>query len=241
MNMRTYLVGGAVRDELLGIRSKDLDYSVEIPELIGQPADVGFAAMRDIVKAQGFEIFLESPEHLTLRARFPKGHKNDRTTGDFVLCREDGPSSDGRHPDWVRVGDLAADLNRRDFTVNALAMDDDDNLIDLHGGRSDLESRLLRFVGDPSERLKEDALRAFRALRFTVTKRFTMTEDTVFAVRTMAAEDFDAVSTDRIRDEAFKMFASDTRSSLTVLAHFPILFELVLARGIWLEPTVRKP
>lgn len=241
MEMKTYLVGGAVRDSLLGTRSKDLDYSVEIPEMVGQPADVGFAAMRDAIEAQGFTIFVEDAAHLTLRAKFPKGHKDEKMTGDFVLCREDGPSSDGRHPDWVKVGDLAADLARRDFTVNALAQAEDGTIIDPHDGQADLEARTLRFVGDPADRLREDALRAFRALRFDITKSLNMTDDTAAAIQAMRPEDFDAVSTDRIRDELFKMFAKDTPQTLSLLGYFGVLFNLAFDRGIWLEPTVRQP
>lgn len=237
ITMRVFLVGGAVRDSLLGLSSKDLDFSVEIPELIGQPADVGFTAMRDMIKAQGFTIFVESPEHLTLRAKFPKGHKDEGQTGDFVLCREDGPSSDGRRPDWVKVADLAADLARRDLTINALARDEEGVLIDPHGGREDLEAGLLRFVGSAEDRLAEDALRAFRALRFSVTKRFTLTDETVEALGAMHAEAFDAVSTDRMRDELHKMFATDTAAALVVLAQFPLLLEVALSRGLWLKPT----
>lgn len=242
MEMNTYLVGGAVRDQLLGVTSKDLDYSVEIPDLIGQPADVGFAAMRDMIEQQGFTIFLETPEHLTLRAKFPKEHENASQTGDFVLCREDGPSTDGRHPDWVKVGDLSADLARRDLTINALARAEDGTLIDPHGGREDLEAGRLRFVGEPEDRLAEDALRAFRALRFAVTKGFTMHIATEHAITLMHKEAFDAVSTDRIRDELHKMFAKDTAASITLLAHrFPLLLEVALDRGLWLRPTTEVP
>lgn len=239
--MKTFLVGGAVRDRLLGVSSKDLDFCVEIPDLIGQPAAVGFAAMRDMIEAQGFTIFVESPEHLTLRAKFPKGHKDEGMVGDFVLCREDGPSSDGRRPDFVRVADLAADLARRDLTINSLAIDENDVLIDHHGGREDLEAGILRFVGKAEDRLAEDALRAFRALRFSVTKRFTLADETVEALGHMHAEAFDAVSTDRMRDELHKMFATDTAAALVVLAQFPLLLEVALSRGLWLEPTTKQP
>jgi tRNA nucleotidyltransferase (CCA-adding enzyme) len=156
---------------------------------------------------------------------------------DFVLCRKDGPSTDGRRPDFVEAGTILDDLARRDFTVNAMARDEDGVLLDPHGGREDLEAGLLRFVGSAEDRLAEDALRAFRALRFSVTKRFTITDETAEALRAMHAEAFDAVSTDRMRDELHKMFSTDTAAALVVLAQFPLLLEVALSRGLWLKPT----
>lgn len=242
MKMQTFLVGGAVRDQLLGLtKIKDLDFSVEIPDMIGRPADEGFAAMRAEVERRGFTIFVEDPEHVTLRAKFPKGHKNEKMIGDFVLCREDGPSSDGRHPDWVKVADLAADLARRDCTINALAKAEDGTIIDPHGGQADIEARLIRFVGNPEDRLREDALRAFRALRFSITKDFVLHPRTRWAIGSMEASDFDAVSTDRIREEMLKMFVKDTAASLTLFLQFPVMLNLALDRKIWLRPTTEDP
>lgn len=239
--MRVLLVGGAVRDELLGLRNKDLDFCVELTDMIGRPAEEGFAAMRDIIERDGFVIFKEDPEHVTLRAKFPKDHKNAGMTSDFVLCRKDGPSSDGRHPDFVLTADVAADLARRDLTINALARSEDGTLIDMHGGREDLEAGLIRFVGDPEKRLAEDALRAFRALRFAVTKRFTLAPETVEALQALHAEAFDAVSTDRIcNDELHKMFSTDTAASIALLTQFPIMLEVALSRGIRLLPTMKE-
>jgi tRNA nucleotidyltransferase (CCA-adding enzyme) len=238
VSMKMFLVGGAVRDGLLGRQSKDLDFSVEIPSMIGQPVAAGFDAMRDAVEAQGFTIFVESPEHLTLRAKFPKGHVNEKMVGDFVLCREDGPSSDGRHPEWVQVGDLAADLRRRDFTINALAMDEDGNIIDHHRGVEDLKSGALRFVGNPWDRLQEDALRAFRGFRFQITKGLVLDSAARSAIRSMEVDQFDAVSTERIREELTRCFAFDTSRTLLMLGEFPTLLRLALGRGLWLKPTL---
>lgn len=236
--MRTLLVGGAVRDELLGRPSKDLDFCVEIPELIGQPADVGFAAMRDAIESEGFTIFQETPDKVTLRAKFPKGHTNEKLVGDFVLCRKDGPTKDGRRPEWVEVADIAADLARRDFTVNALAKNEDGSILDLHGGLRDLGSKTLRFVGNPEDRLREDALRAFRGVRFSITKGFSLDSAARSAIRGMHADQFEAVSTERIREELLRCFAHDTWRTLNTLSQFPVLLDLALDRGIWLKPTV---
>jgi tRNA nucleotidyltransferase/poly(A) polymerase len=226
-NIRFFQVGGCVRDELIGTPSKDIDFAVEAPS---------WEAMAKAVRARCSKVFLETPEFLTIRGLDP-----DIGAVDFVLCRKDGTSTDGRRPDFVEPGTLFDDLARRDFSVNAMARDEDGVLIDPHGGREDLEAGRLRFVGDPEERLAEDALRAFRGLRFTVTKRFTMTDDTIFAIGSMHAEAFDAVSTDRIRDELHKMFAADTAASITILSHtFPLLLEVALDRGLWLKPTTEE-
>jgi len=107
-------VGGCLRDEFKGIPSKDVDFAVEAPS---------FEAMRDELIEDGFEIFEERPEFFTIRAKVPKGNPlEDRTrVADFVMCRKDGPSSDGRRPDFVEPGTIFDDLARRDFTVNAIA------------------------------------------------------------------------------------------------------------------------
>ncbi len=102
--VKIYLVGGSIRDQLLGLKSKDLDYAVEAGS---------YEEMRDYIKENG-KIFLETPEYLTIRAHLKNGEP-----ADFVLCRKDGEYSDGRRPDKVTPGTLYDDLARRDFTVNA--------------------------------------------------------------------------------------------------------------------------
>jgi tRNA nucleotidyltransferase/poly(A) polymerase len=222
-DIRMFRVGGCVRDELLGLDSKDIDFAVEAPS---------FETMLEAVEARCSKVFLVTPEFLTIRGLDP-----ELGAVDFVLCRKDGPSTDGRRPDFVEAGTILDDLARRDFTVNAMARDEEGVLLDPHGGREDLEAGLLRFVGSAEDRLAEDALRAFRALRFSVTKRFTITDETAEALRAMHAEAFDAVSTDRMRDELHKMFSTDTAAALVVLAQFPLLLEVALSRGLWLKPT----
>lgn len=241
--MRILLVGGAVRDELLGRGSKDLDFCVEIPEMIGQPVEVGFEAMREAIERDGFTVFTESPEHVTLRAKFPKGHVNEHMVGDFVLCREDGPSSDGRRPDWVRVADLAADLDRRDFTINALAKDEDGNIIDRHNGLADLEAGVLRFVGKPEDRIREDALRVMRAIRFSVTKGFVFAFETAEAIcGSQVPELLAAISEERREQELKTMFGNaPTPQVLAVLASLPpALQEAMFSGRVRLTSTLKK-
>jgi tRNA nucleotidyltransferase/poly(A) polymerase len=226
-DIRFFQVGGCVRDGILGVKTKDIDFAVEAPD---------FETMSKAVHARCSKVFLETPEFLTIRGLDP-----ELGAVDFVLCRKDGPSSDGRRPDFVEPGTILDDLARRDFTVNSLALTDEGELLDPHGGVIDLNNRVLRFVGVPRDRLTEDALRAFRAVRFAVTKGFAMTTETIMAISAMQAGDFDAVSTDRIRDELFKMFAKDTRGALNIMLQFPAMLQLAFDRGLWLEPTMRTP
>lgn len=227
-DIRFFRVGGCVRDAILGIPTKDIDFAVEAPS---------FDAMAEAVVARCTKVFTDDNGFVGEKFFTIRGLDPELGAVDFTLCRFDGPSSDGRHPDFVGHGDIFSDLTRRDFTVNAMAIDEDGNLIDPHGGQADIEARIIRFVGNSEDRLREDALRAFRALRFSITKDFEMTKGTVVAIKAMGPEDFDAVSTDRIRDEMFKMFSTDTKASIILLQMFPVLFDLALSRGIWLKPS----
>lgn len=220
-NIRIFDVGGFIRDELLGKFSKDRDSAVVIEGAEGLSVDQGFAIMRDHLVGEGFTIFVETPEHATIRAHSPiKGE----LPADFVLARKDGPYSDGRRPDWVAVGTLADDLDRRDFTVNALAREvGSDHIIDRHNGIADLRAGVLRFVGDPSDRIREDALRVMRAIRFSVTKGFTFAPETLEALRDPSVPALlAAISEERRADELRTMFAhAGTSVVLDVLAGLP--------------------
>lgn len=239
-NVKMYLVGGAVRDRLLGLPVKDFDYSVVVSD--ADSIETAWTEMRKHLESLGFTIFLETPEYFTIRAKFPEGHVNEKITADFVLARRDGPYSDSRRPDWVKPGTLEDDLSRRDFTVNALAEDEDGNIIDLFGGQRDLMFRRLRAVGDAKARLLEDPLRAFRAIRFEITKGFQMDDELRDAIRTVAILDaLETVSVDRIRDEMYKCFAYDTVDTVVQLAWtYPTLLHVMDRKGIWLIPSNKE-
>lgn len=244
-DIKMYLVGGAVRDRLLGLPVKDFDYSVVVEsEVPGEPLDarVAYGMMIEHLTDLGYTIFLSTPEFLTVRAKFPKGHVNEKITADFVVARREGPYSDGRRPDWVHAGTLEDDLNRRDFTVNAMAEDEDGNIIDLWEGREDLRYRVLDSVGDPRERFLEDALRVFRALRFMITKDFSLMPRVKQAMHNVGVMDkVEEVSVERIREEMHRCFAHDTVRTVSVLAHeFPELLGVLDRKGIWLKPTLEK-
>jgi tRNA nucleotidyltransferase/poly(A) polymerase len=233
-----YEVGGCVRDEILGIPTKDIDYTAEAPS---------FSALREYLIAAGFDIFVETPQFLTIRARFPKGKQDfagrdvTHLTADFVLARAEGEYTDGRHPDEVRPGTLLEDLARRDFTVNAMAKDKFGLLVDPFDGMRDLQNMVLRAVGRAEDRLREDPLRAMRAIRFAVTKRFQLHADIDAALdSTWLPPLLASVSVERRREELLKAFKHNTINTLWWLGQFPILQEAIFADGLWLKPTMEQ-
>jgi poly(A) polymerase len=247
-------VGGAVRDKFLGLESKDVDF-VAIPENPDMFVNAKFAFnyLVEHLKNNGFKGFASNkgefiikPEFFTVRAQVPDGHplKERTNVADFVLARKDGPSSDGRRPDFVLPGTLMDDLERRDFTINAMAILDGE-LIDPFNGREDIDNRLIRFVGNPMDRIAEDGLRVIRALRFVVTKRgFTLEGETFRAINSdFAAEMLMKVSVERIREELDKMFLADSVETIKLLVSFFSLNSLqnaIFRDGLHLMPTLKK-
>jgi len=238
-------VGGAVRDKFLGVNSKDVDF-VAVPTQKFDTADDAFNALVAHLKETGFKVFLETPQFFTVRVQVPDGHplKERTNVADFVLARKDGPSSDGRRPDFVLPGTLMDDLERRDFTVNAMAILDDE-LIDPFGGREDLDNRLIRFVGNPNDRIAEDGLRVMRALRFLITKSgFTLERETFQAINSnFAAEMLMKVSVERIREELEKMFSADSVGTMKLLFQVFSLNSLqdaIFRDGLRLMLTLKK-
>ncbi len=229
--MQMFEVGGCVRDEILGIPSKDIDFSVVLTDFEvgacggGVPGDA-FATMRKRLTSLGFEIFVETPEFLTIRARFPKGDaKHKGLTADFVLARKESEYSDGRRPDRVQPGRLIDDLRRRDFKMNAIAKDSNGALIDPFGGLLDIEDRIISCVGDPRDRIiKEDALRGLRAIRFSITKDFEICNSVLTVLQ---SDEFRlalrSISTERIQGELDKAFKVDTAATLKLLAQLRLV------------------
>lgn len=222
-----YQVGGSVRDEILGLKSKDIDYAVEAPS---------FNHMREAILERGGEVFLETPQYFTIRARVPA-----LGACDFVLCRKDGAYDDGRHPKQVEVGTIFDDLARRDFTVNAIAKAEDGTIIDPHEGVKDLKERKLRCVGKASERFTEDGLRMIRAIRFAISKSLMIDPD----IRGCLQDEFFfgprliGISIERIREELHKCFAFDTPRTLVYWGDYAKILNFLFRSGkIWLKPTL---
>ena len=226
-NYPVYIVGGFVRDKLLGIESKDVDLAVEAPS---------YDALRSFVIGRGCEIYLEQPQHFTIRAKCPV-----HGDVDYVLCRKDGDYSDGRRPDSVDIGTIDDDLARRDFTMNALALTEHGRLIDPHGGAEDIDRKIIRCVGDGRERFTEDSLRLLRAIRFAVTKGFALDAGVVACLRTRRFADLLAnVSIERVREELYRAFRFDTPATFNLLNRFSNIRDAIFSRGLWLEPSLKS-
>ncbi len=184
-----YVVGGCVRDSVLGKEPDDWDITtnalpLEVKALFRRTVDTGL-------------------QHGTITVmRGSEGYE-------VTTYRTDGKYSDGRHPDKVTfVPSLEEDLKRRDFTINAMAYNDRAGLIDLFGGMQDLKDGIIRCVGNAEERFSEDALRMLRAVRFAAKLGYTLDEDVYESIKKRAST-LSVVSAERITTELIKLLTSD--------------------------------
>lgn len=183
------IVGGAVRDSLRNHSANDVDVATnalpeEVKAIFTRTADVGISHGTVLV------IHPLSPVEVT-------------------TYRTEGNYQDHRRPDEVHfVSSLAEDLQRRDFTINAMAMTGQQEIIDLFGGKEDLQNGIIRAVGEPVERFKEDALRMLRAIRFSAQLGFQIEESTFNAI-SKQAQDIHFIAKERIKAEFDKIFVSD--------------------------------
>lgn len=192
-----YLAGGCVRDELLGLTPTDYDVATD-----AEPGVITslFARTSEVGAAFGVVLVHHGPGRVTEVATF----------------RKDFGYSDKRRPDRVEFTDAEHDALRRDFTINALFLDplhpdEPERVIDYVGGVEDLSRRVVRAVGDPSERFDEDHLRTLRAVRFACRLDFDLDPQTATAIRADAA-DLVGVSRERIGDELRKMLTHPSRA-----------------------------
>jgi len=239
MTIRIFEVGGSIRDERLGIIDiHDRDFCAVSPD--------GWDGLLAWANEKMDKIFLVTPEFFTIRGMIGKD------AIDIVMCRKDGPSTDGRRPNSVEPGTLEDDLARRDFTVNAMAWEVDHklnrvgNLIDPHNGEGDLDKMLLRCVGDTDKRLKEDGLRLLRAARFIITKGFEphWILDDALCCTSWWEFTVNTVSEERIREELHKMLKHNTAETLDFLVRdcSSSAIEWLFNNDgpIWLKPTMEK-
>jgi len=184
-----YAVGGCVRDCILGKVPHDWDITT--------------SALPEQVKALFQRTFDTGIEHGTVTVLM-QGVGYEVTT-----YRVDGKYEDGRHPKEVTfTASLEEDLKRRDFTINAMAYNDSRGLVDLFGGKEDLDNGIIRAVGNPRERFTEDALRMLRALRFSAQLGFEIEADTYQAIKDLAPT-LERISAERIQVEMVKLVTSD--------------------------------
>lgn len=183
-----YAVGGCVRDSILGREPDDWDITTsakpaEVKRLFSRTVDTGIkhGTVTVLLEGESFEV---------------------------TTYRIDGAYEDGRHPSEVSfTASLREDLRRRDFTINAMAYNGKDGLVDLYGGLADLEAGVIRCVGKAAERFDEDALRMLRAVRFSAQLGYRIEEDTGAAIRSLAPN-LQKISAERIRAELVKLVTS---------------------------------
>ena len=240
-----YKVGGCVRDRLLGLDSKDIDFTFVLDNL-DRTVEEGFQIMTDWLIHKEFTIFLSTPECFTIRAKFPKGHENEGIVADFVLARKEVGYTEGTRRPILELGTLEDDLIRRDFTLNAMAEDIDGNLIDLFDGKWALEQGLLITPRDARITMLDDPLRLLRAFRFSITKGFIVTPRIweTCLMDSVVDKLEQVVSGERIREEVFKMFKYDTIKTLELITEInrinPRIVEIIFGKGMWLKPTFEK-
>ena len=240
MDFMFYEVGGKVRDEILGLKSKDVDYvAVPSEELLKDisSAHTMFGILEEYLKVEGFEIFLVTPDCFTIRAKFPKKHKY-QGVADFVMARKEiGYIPNTRTPIIV-PGTLKDDLERRDFTVNAMAKDGDGNIIDLFDGMIDLERMVLVTPLPTQQTFDDDPLRILRAIRFSITKGFSLKKLDYYINNYDYENKMGVVSSERIREELLKCFKHDTMGTLDMLNEYPTLKRYIFENKLmWLKPT----
>ncbi|MFA5447924.1 MAG: polynucleotide adenylyltransferase, partial [Sphaerochaeta sp.] len=213
-----YVVGGAVRDHLLGLPIEDYDFATD-----AKPEEV-MRLFRRVIPT--------GIEHGTVSVHF-EGEFFEVTT-----FRTDGKYLDSRHPSSVNfVTDLVEDLRRRDFTINAFAADCVNGaVIDHNGGIADLKGRIIRAIGDANTRFDEDGLRILRAARIAAKLDFTIEEKTFKAMQQKRGN-LIPVSAERIREELFKLLDSNhPRKGLEYLYKSGVLAlilpELVEGEGV---------
>lgn len=211
-----FVVGGCVRDSLLGRTPNDWDVTTSaLPEEV---ADC----------FRNFRVIETGLQHGTLTVLV------DGTPIEITTFRNDGIYLDHRHPVGVTFSNTVEDdLARRDFTVNAMAYHPEHGLVDLFGGREDLKNRVIRCVGDPVTRFREDGLRILRAIRFASVLGFSLDEKTKAAVRSEKSL-LEFIAPERIREEFCKLLCGVNavnviREYVDVIGQF--LPELLACRG----------
>ncbi|WP_182199396.1 CCA tRNA nucleotidyltransferase [Paraliobacillus salinarum] len=186
---QAFFVGGSVRNHILNIPITDVDIATS-----AQPS-----AIQEIFP----KVIPVGIEHGTVIVR------HNHESFEVTTFRSEGSYSDNRHPDQVIfITDLNLDLSRRDFTMNAIAMDRSGDLFDPFNGKNDIRNKKIRTVGNPNDRFMEDALRIIRAFRFVSQLGFSIERDTLAAMGT-SMELIETLAVERLANEIEKLFKGD--------------------------------
>ena len=223
------MAGGCVRDMLLGREPKDYDVATT-----ARPEQVRtlFGQGRTLAVGASFGVIVVLP---------PRG--SDAGQVEVATFRTEGPYLDGRRPESVAFCTPEEDAKRRDFTINGMFYDPiEARVLDFVGGEADLAARVIRAIGDPHDRMREDKLRMLRAVRFTATLDFALDETTAAAVREMA-EQITVVSAERIAQELRRMLVDAHRRRAVELCESVGLLEVILPEltAAWLESRSKNP
>lgn len=239
MSYKIYLIGGSVRDQLMGLKSKDLDYTFvfDDPSQFSTVQDA-FKEMESIILSEGNEIYLSTPYCFTIRYK-------DGKTGepkDIVLARKETSYIPGTRKPIVELGTLYDDQSRRDATVNSIAMGSNGKLIDPFNGVEDIKKLILNTPLDPVITFNQDALRIIRFLRFSITKGFRITNEIIKIIQEYNYDEkFIVISEERIREELVRCFQHDTKLTLDNLYFYYKLSDYIFTKtNIWLLPTLKK-
>lgn len=219
----SYLIGGCVRDELLGRAAKDYDV---VTSALPESVEAIFSGRTKAIGAKFGVIQVRwAPE-------CPFSYPADMVDTEVATFRSDGAYTDNRRPDEVKFSSsLEEDVRRRDFTMNGIAASPYDPVIDLVGGLQDIAGRLIRCIGIPEERFKEDALRMLRAIRFATQLDFRIDPATWQALCSQA--DLVAnISNERVRDELIKMLVGPDPSRALFLMNQSGLLHVLFPSGI---------
>ena len=226
---QAYLVGGCVRDLLLGREPGDYDIATDAtPEQVMRifPQTYAVGAQFGVVLVP----MAEDPSVTSVVDQADVNHRRHRgKTVEVATFRSDIGYSDGRHPDQVRFSkDPRQDVQRRDFTINGLLLDPLKNeVLDFVGGRKDLDAGIIRAIGEPGLRFAEDKLRMLRAVRFTARFGYSIEPQTFAAIEKLAPQ-IHQVSRERVRDELTKMLTEgQARRAFLLLDETGLLHELL--------------
>lgn len=186
MGYRAYVVGGVCRDIILGTKPKDIDIATNAPILKLEKLFKTY----DIGKSKDFGIILI---------------KEGGFSYEIAQFRQDGKYLDGRRPEDVKICQtFQQDASRRDFCINAMGIDKDGNIIDYFDGKKDIKNKVIRTVGNPSDRFAEDHLRMMRAVRFATRLNFKIEPETKKAIK-QHKENIKDLAIERVKEELFKM------------------------------------
>ncbi len=210
---KAYLVGGCVRDLILGKKPKDWDITTN-------------AKPEEIVEIFGVQAFYEN----AFGTVGVKTYSDDMSLAviEITSFRLEGKYSDLRHPDEVKFSDkLEDDLQRRDFTINALALDQNGDIVDEFNGLNDLDKKLIRTVGKPEDRFREDALRMMRAIRLAVELGFEIEKNTFDSIKELANL-IQYISRERIKDELVRIIMQkDAMIGIEFLREGNLLIDII--------------